>query len=81
MPRFLVERHYAEQFELSAEGMALVVDYEQVNDITWLSSFLSADKKKSYCLYEVDDIDILRKHASDLGLPLDAIVEITEIVR
>jgi hypothetical protein len=81
MPRFLVERHYAEQFELSVEGMASVVEYEQINDITWLSSFLSADKKKSYCLYEVDDIDILRKHAADLGLPLDAIVEITEIVR
>jgi Protein of unknown function (DUF4242) len=81
MPRFLVERRYAEQFEMSAEGMAGVVEYEQINDITWLTSFLSADKKKTYCLYEVDDIDILRKHAADLGLPLDAIVEITEIVR
>ena len=81
MPRFMVERHFAEQFDGSSVGGARVSEYEEIHDITWLSSFLSADKKKTYCLYEVDDIEILRKHAADLGLPADAIVEVTELTR
>ena len=81
MPLFLVERHYAEQFEMTDDAAAHASQYEAIHDITWLSSFLSADKKKTYCLYEVDDIDILRKHAADLGLPADVIVEVSELAR
>jgi len=79
MPLFLVERSFAEQFENSAEDRSRVLAYEEIHDITWLTSFLSADRKKTYCLYEVDDVELLRKHAADLGLPVDVIVEINEL--
>jgi hypothetical protein len=51
MPLFIVERNFAEQVELNRD---IVTESIRVNtdvDIKWLSSFLSADKKKSYCLY------------------------------
>lgn len=76
---FLVERNYAEQMKMSADERARIDEYLDVNDITWLTSFLSADKKKTYCLYEAADIDLLRKHAAEFGLPADVIVEVTEI--
>lgn len=79
MPLFLVEREFAEQFEVTRESRARTKAYQEAHDITWLTSFLSADKKKSYCLYEVEDIEILRAHAADLGLPADTIVEVSEI--
>ncbi|MCB0972215.1 MAG: DUF4242 domain-containing protein, partial [Acidimicrobiales bacterium] len=41
----------------------------------------SADKKKTYCLYECADIDVLRRHATELGLPADAITEVSEFER
>ncbi|MEM8746865.1 MAG: nickel-binding protein [Actinomycetota bacterium] len=81
MPLFLVEREYAEQLVLDDETNARSVQYELRHEMRWVTSFLSADKKKAYCLYEVDDAEILRQHASDLGLPLDAIVEVSEITR
>lgn len=81
MPVFLVERTYAEQWEANDELQSLADEYQEVHDIKWLTAFLSADKKKTYCLYEADDIEVLRKHAADLGLPADTIVEVSEILR
>jgi hypothetical protein len=49
MPLFLIERNFAEAVELDPETMATI---KQVNDeigIQWLFSFLSADKRKTYC--------------------------------
>ena len=61
MPVFVVERQFAESFDPDDETLRLVDQYHLDNDIKWLTSFLSADKKKTYCLYEVDDAEVLRQ--------------------
>ena len=77
MPLFQVERNFADEVQLSSE------DFHQINDITdvigahWLTSFLSADGKKTYCLYEAKDTQQLREHAKVTGLPADVIVEVS----
>ena len=81
MPLYLVEREYAEEVRSTPERRVLLEAYEADHDIRWLTSFLSADKRKTYCLYEVDDVDLLRRHAADLGLPVDTIVEVSELQR
>lgn len=81
MALYLVEREFAEAFAPDRETEAGIKAYELSNEIRWLTSFLSADKKKTYCLYEVDDVEALRRHAADLGLPADSIVEVTELRR
>ncbi len=81
MPMFVVEREFAEKFDPDEETLRLVDEYHLDNDIKWITSFLSADKKKTYCLYEADDIDTLRRHAADLGLPADVITRVDEFAR
>lgn len=81
MPMYLVEREFAEQVEVTDEYNQQAGMYELDNEIRWLTSFLSADKKKTYCLYEVEDAEILRKHATALGLPANTIVEVSELQR
>ena len=81
MPMFMVEREFAERFDPDDQTIRAVDDYNSRNDIRWLTSFLSADKKKTYCLYECADIDVLRRHATELGLPADAITEVSEFER
>lgn len=77
MPIFMIERRYAEDLEASAE----VVDgINRINDeegVRWLYSFLSADKRKTYCLYEAPSPDAIRRAAARAGLPADVIVEVT----
>ena len=78
MALFVIERNFAEQ--LDAETM----DYagiRLVNDdagVRWLYSFLSADKKKTYCLYEAANPEAIAEAAKRLGIPADVIVAVEE---
>ncbi|HUV18919.1 MAG TPA: DUF4242 domain-containing protein [Ilumatobacteraceae bacterium] len=81
MPMFLIEREFADQFDPDDATLELVDQYNADHDIKWLTSFLSADKKKTYCLYECADIESLRRHAADLGIPADVITEVAEWTR
>ncbi len=78
MPIFMVERGYAE----ALEGVAAVADgINRINDeedVRWLYSFLSADKRKTYCLYEAPSPEAIRVAAERAGLPADQIIEVTE---
>jgi len=76
VPLFLIERNFAEIVETDPETMATI---KQVNDeigIQWLFSFLSADKRKTYCLYEAPNPEAIRAAARRLGVPADTIVEV-----
>lgn len=82
MPVFLIERRFAEQLETeaSAEDDAGLRELYRINDeegVRWLSSFLSADKRKTFCLYEASDMDAIRRAAERAGLPADVIVELS----
>ncbi len=80
MPVFMVERQFAEQLDVPAET---AVEINAINDdagVRWLSSFLSADKRKTFCLYEADDIEAIRTAAVRAGLPADAIMELSGTV-
>ena len=79
MPIYMVEREFAEEFDLDDHTKRLINDYNLEHEIRWLTSFLSADKKKTYCLYEADDVEVLRRHAADLRLPADVITLVDEI--
>jgi Protein of unknown function (DUF4242) len=77
---FMIERRYADQLEVtaaSAEGINRINDEE---GIRWLYSFLSADKRKTYCLYEAPSADAIVRAAQRAGLPADVIVEVTETI-
>ena len=46
----------------------------------WLYSFLSADRRKTYCLYEAPSPDAIRRAAARAGVPADVVVEMAERV-
>ncbi|MEE8041398.1 MAG: DUF4242 domain-containing protein [Pseudomonadales bacterium] len=79
MALFLIERNFAETIELDAGN----AEIRRINDdvgVRWLYSFLSADKKKTYCLYEASDADAIREAARRANLPADLIVEVNSAV-
>jgi cell division inhibitor SulA len=54
----------------------------RINDdvgVRWLYSFLSADKKKTYCLYEAPSAELIREAAQRNGLPADVVIEVDEL--
>lgn len=80
MPIFLVERNYAEALESVAEVADGINRINDEHDVRWLYSFLSADKRKTYCLYEAASPEAIRVAAQRAGLPADEVVEVTERV-
>jgi hypothetical protein len=76
MPVFIIERRYAEILDPTLEGAAEVNAINEEEEVRWLMSFLSADKRKTYCLYEAESPEAIRRAAERAGLPADVITEI-----
>jgi hypothetical protein len=81
MPRYVIERNFAEQLEASKEANDMIRLINDEEGVEWLFSFLSADRKKTYCLYEAPNEEAIRIAAPRAGLPADVIVEISGEVR
>jgi hypothetical protein len=78
MPVFMVERRFAEELEAVADVADGINRINSEEGVRWLYSFLSADRRKTYCLYEAPSPEAIRRAATRAGLPADVIVEVTD---
>ena len=78
MPLYIIERNFAEQLELDAPGVSAITKINGEEGVNWLLSFLSADKRKSYCLYEATSPEAIREAARRANVPADKIVEVSK---
>ena len=79
MALFLIERNFADQVNATPEIAAAVKQVNLDVGIHWLFSFLSADKRKTYCLYEAPNPEAIREAAKRLSIPADVIVELGDM--
>ena len=79
MPLYVIERRYAEEMELSPEGVRQLEDINADEGVHWLFSFLTADKRQTYCLYEAPSPDEIMAAARRANLPADVIVEVNQV--
>jgi Protein of unknown function (DUF4242) len=79
MPLFLIERNFADELMVDDAAAAQVKKINDEIGIQWLYSFLSNDKRKTYCLYEAPNAEAIRLAAQRLGLPADAVIEVSEL--
>jgi hypothetical protein len=55
---------------------------EEINadeGVSWLFSFLSADRHRTYCLYEAPSPDAIITAARRAGIPADAVTEVQRV--
>lgn len=81
MPRYLVERTFAECWEARADDAGVrscgaVSGAHGRHGVTWLHSYLSADRQRSYCIVEGPSPEAVRLAARDSQLPVDRITEV-----
>ena len=79
MPRFLIDRNFAEALEVTKEGAEQVRQINDEEGVKWLFSFLSPDKRKTYCLYEAPNAEAIRVAASRANIPADVVIEVSEL--
>ena len=78
MPIFMIERNFAEKLEVTPEAAADVRAINDQENIRWLISFLSVDKRKTFCLYEAPSAEAIQEAARRAGIPADVIIEVGE---
>ena len=76
MPLYVIERAFAEEIEHSSDYVRLNDEINADEGVRWVFSFLSADRRHTYCLYEAPSADALLSAAKRVNLPADAIVEV-----
>ena len=81
MAQFLIERNFAEQLEVTKDIAAHIKEVNDEFSLRWVFSFLSADKRKTYCLYEAPNAEAIREAAKRLNIPADKIIELGGEVR
>lgn len=81
MALFIIERNFAEQLDPTVDALKAISEINDAVGVKWLSSFLSADKRKTYCLYEAESADAIREAAQRAGLPADVVIELAGEIR
>jgi uncharacterized protein DUF4242 len=76
MPLYVIERSFAEQLELTDDDVKLIEEVNADEGVRWLFSFLSADRRRTYCLYEAPSPEAIMSAARRADIPADAIVEV-----
>jgi hypothetical protein len=79
MPLYVIERNFAEQLEVTRDDATQVALVNAEVGVNWMFSFLSMDKKKTYCLYEAPNAEAIREAARRANIPADVIVEVSEL--
>ncbi len=81
MPRYMVERTFPDGLEIptnpdGAQVCLTVVGNNATEQVTWVQSFVSADKEKTFCVYDGPTPEAIRRAAGLSSLPVDSITEV-----
>ena len=79
MPRFMIERNFADAIEVTKDGLEEIRRINDDEGVRWLFSFLSADKRKTYCLYEAPSAEAIRVAARRANIPADVVIEVSDL--
>ena len=77
MPVYMIERSFAEQLDMTSDDVKLLEEVNADEGVSWLHSFLSADRHRSYCLYEAPSPDAIIAAAKRAGIPADVVTEVS----
>ena len=82
MPRYIVERTFDAGLHIpidasGVEACSTVVDHNADEGVTWIHSYVTTDKTKTFCVYDGPSPEAIRTSAKLNSLPVDKITEVT----
>jgi hypothetical protein len=81
MPRYIVQRSFPEGLRIpiadsGAELCRGVIERNDEEGVTWLHSYVSEDKRTTFCVYDAPTPEAIRKSAGRNELPVDEITRV-----
>jgi hypothetical protein len=82
VPRYLIERTFPDGLsvpstELGRKSLAAVVANNADCGVTWIHSYVTPDRKQTFCVYDGPTQEAIRKVAGRNGLPVGRITEVS----
>lgn len=82
MPRYIIERTFRDGLMIpttdeGASTCETVVTNNGLDGVTWIHSYVSTDRKKTYCVYDGPNEGAVRKAGARNGLPIDSVTEVS----
>lgn len=82
MPRYVVERTFPEGLHIpmdakGSEVCSAVVGVNTDDTVTWVHSYVSEDKSKTFCVYDAPTPEAIRRTAQRNSLPVDRITQVS----
>ncbi len=82
MHRYLVERTFPNGLNIPLDEVGkdlclTVVSNNAEDNVTWVHSYVTLDKKKTFCIYDAPSPEAIRESAKTNGLPVDKITEVS----
>jgi hypothetical protein len=82
MPRYVVQRSFPQGLQIpvangGAEICRAVVERNAEEGVTWISSFVSEDKSRTFCIYDAPTPEAIRSTAARNELPVDEITQVS----
>lgn len=84
MPRYLVERDFPDGLPIHATPQGVdacreVVQRNAEDGVTWVHSYVTPDRLRTYCVYDAPSPEALRRVAARNRLPISRIVEVRDL--
>lgn len=81
MPRYLVHRTFPQGLQVPVDDTAPhlcrgVIERNDEYGVTWLHSYVSADERTMFCIYDAPTPEAIRKTAARNRLPVDEITQV-----
>jgi hypothetical protein len=81
MPRYLVERWFPDRLQIptATSGVLACLAMMERNlheRVSWLHSYVSVDKRRTYCIYDGPSPEAIRRAANRNHLPIHKITEV-----
>lgn len=82
MPRYLIERTFPDGLaipmdEQGSQVCLTVVGNNMQDDVTWVHSYVTSDKKKTFCIYDAPSEEAVLSAARRNHLPVDRITTVS----
>ena len=81
MPRYMIERDFPDGLripidEVGARSCEAVVQSNLLEEVTWVHSYVSADRAKTFCVYDGPSPEAIRRAAARSRMPITRITEV-----
>jgi hypothetical protein len=81
MPRYIVQRTFPDGLAIpiddgGAQVCSTVVERNAEEGVTWVHSYVSSDKRTTFCVYDAPTPEAIRATAERNALPVDRITEV-----